>query len=442
MTVRDLADKLVERFVDHTVGPIRRLWEAPRYPGTGRMIVVNAEFVAGGYFGTGADHTIPGGTRSDSGNLSRRYASGAAFQRDDAVLRAVCEALERQCASVYCRDELVFAKEAELDGAVYPVNRMVGYTSHQYRKDGFEIVRYDRDVRRHWVLGRNLTSGAATWIPSLLVWMVEHDKEPAEVISQSVSTGLATGSSVQKAIEGGLCEVIERDSFICTWLMEHPTKRLPRAVTNDLLSPHALELMDIDDLNVGLYHLISDMPVPTFLACVASKERGATTVGAAAHFDVELAAEKAVIEAFHSWAWGQEMVRRRRTRITHSEVRGFEDHVRYYLEREHEKNLANFLQEPETEQSVRARLADRASSVRATIEAMDDLGYEVFAVNLTRDDIGEAGLHVVRVLVPGLHPLHCGTTYHCLDRRRIRAMAERCGATVPRRLNTRPHPFP
>jgi ribosomal protein S12 methylthiotransferase accessory factor len=66
-------------------------------------------------------------------------------------------------------------------------------------------------------------------------------------------------------------------------------------------------------------------------------------------------------------------------------------------------------------------------------------------VDLTTPDIEELGLRVVRVVVPGAHPLYMGHINRALGVRRLYEVPQRLGypGLVPGDAdNPYPHPFP
>jgi ribosomal protein S12 methylthiotransferase accessory factor len=89
---------------------------------------------------------------------------------------------------------------------------------------------------------------------------------------------------------------------------------------------------------------------------------------------------------------------------------------------------------------------DPESDLRKVLSILDKRGFDVLVVDLTTPDVRELGLHVVRVLIPGLQPLHGDHCYPFLGGKRL--------YEVPCRLGLRnnplredkvfklPHPFP
>ena len=68
----------------------------------------------------------------------------------------------------------------------------------------------------------------------------------------------------------------------------------------------------------------------------------------------------------------------------------------------------------------------------------------MLVVDLTPPDVAPLGLHVARVLVPGLQPLHGNHAWQHLSGPRLRQLATVFGPDVnqPWRWNPYPHPCP
>jgi ribosomal protein S12 methylthiotransferase accessory factor len=80
------------------------------------------------------------------------------------------------------------------------------------------------------------------------------------------------------------------------------------------------------------------------------------------------------------------------------------------------------------------------SSVSAAIRMR---GYEPLVAQLTTPDLRELGLHVVRVLIPGLQPLHGNHAWPHLGGARLKRLSSVFGGKVAlgASINPFPHPF-
>ena len=84
--------------------------------------------------------------------------------------------------------------------------------------------------------------------------------------------------------------------------------------------------------------------------------------------------------------------------------------------------------------------------LRWTLEALARAGLEAIAVDLTTPDILAAGLHAVRVLIPGMVDLNSDDRVRPLNARRLFEVPAQLGWLAaplsPGEFNRDPHPFP
>jgi ribosomal protein S12 methylthiotransferase accessory factor len=87
-----------------------------------------------------------------------------------------------------------------------------------------------------------------------------------------------------------------------------------------------------------------------------------------------------------------------------------------------------------------------ALTLQRCIGAVRDAGFEAIAIDVTTDDVREAGYWVVRVVVPGLQPLHARQDAPFLGGARLRHVAHALGRRSrpldESELNRFVHPFP
>jgi thiazole/oxazole-forming peptide maturase SagD family component len=83
--------------------------------------------------------------------------------------------------------------------------------------------------------------------------------------------------------------------------------------------------------------------------------------------------------------------------------------------------------------------------LRHLVERLHQRGYDVIVVDCSAPLLRQVGLHVVKVLVPGLQPLHAGHRYRVLGGRRLFEVARLMGYADRDRtledLNPWPHPY-
>lgn len=193
------------------------------------------------------------------------------------------------------------------------------------------------------------------------------------------------------------------------------------------------------------------LDVPTVLGVVRGNSVG-LGVGAGCAPTVEIAWRKALAEAFAVRSWGRVQRLERPQRDfgdDFADVRTFADHVCVYADPAR-ATLTSFL-DASSETRVTSDVAPLegdtpADHVHAIARRLGEQGITAYAVDVTAPDVRDAGLVVVKAVVPELCALDVDHRARFLGGTRLYEAAWRRGlAGRPLRydeLNPYPHPFP
>lgn len=407
--------------VNPRTGIVRRLTRYRPEAGDAPLVIVGADV---------APPTQLGGAKELS-------ASGAAgFTWDEASRAAVGEAVERYCASFLRRDVWGSAREVagESDWALF--------SEDQYAHPEMHFARWDDDAPMWWTRATRLSDGKATFVPSQFAHLPYFPDEGEPILAPGFSTGLAAAPTLESAALHALYEIVERDAFTLAWLHRATPPRVrdlpPRAAA---LARHA---------DVRLLDITHDVGLPSYLCALEQRTTVGVVrvVGAATRHDPIAAMEKAVVEAYQTVPYVRELVRaepRWRAGPKFENLRDFRDHARLYtVHPERREGLAHLLDGPFVDAPERARVPGGLADV---VSRLARLGLESHLVDLTTDDVRDAGLRVVRGLVPGAQPLHGFYQVPHLAGPRFLAGARVLPylapehARTPETVNPWPHPF-
>ncbi|HEY9327085.1 MAG TPA: YcaO-like family protein [Streptomyces sp.] len=358
-------------------------------------------------------------------------AFGFSWHDEEAAQKAaVGEAVERYCAKWIPPDRPIFFGSYEDlvrrgDKALDP-DSLVLYDDSVYKRKGFPYIPFRRHSPTHWVRGTSLTQREELWVPAFLVYVQWHKlhktNEPRYAFP--MIAGIATGETEQYAQMSALEEVVERDATMIWWANAHP---LPQLSIQDDLS-FLIDSATAEKYDVRFIHLDSDIKVPVIAAAVRNVAEGWLTIGFAARESPMSAAKKALAEGFglqvscraldnertvaalkSSGAPGAEQVKpwRADRRYLDSYAPNHEDVValtcqqQIHLDPRAMDRVRSWCWDlPTRDWSGLPSLPER--SLEATRHSVEASGYEVISVDVTTRDIAAAGLHCVRVLVPGL----------------------------------------
>ena len=311
------------------------------------------------------------------------HAAGGGRTPEAALAACLGEAAERYAAAMYDPDELEFGDVR--DGDLSPLE-VAPFSDAQRDRRGFPFARAGP---LRWARGADDRRA-----PAFAVFL-PYTPAPGEALpGPSLSTGLAAGPTLESAREAALLEVIERDAFANWWMRGEPAPRAAGGVdlTNDLGGPVAAVLIEADVVSVG----------------------------AAAARSFEAAATKARLEAELGQIYVRALVRRG---PAPREVTDFPGHARWFTDH------------PEHRSALRRMFADgpvreAPAGVVDPWDAVARRGLRPWWRDLTTRDLAGVGVHVARVLVPGLTPLHAIEAWPFLGAPRLCAR------------NPLPHPLP
>jgi len=372
-----------------------------------------------------------------------------------ALMIGLCEAFERHAShGPRTNQRVVFARLGDLqDHALDP--RECGLYDSTFHEANPSVERFSEDLRVRWIDGYSLTEARPILVPTQLVYYgVELKGEERFVFSNS--NGCATGSSLEEAIFFAILEVIERDSFMMHWLA--------------CLSPVRIDLDSIKNPDLHIlrarlrqagYQLSVldarlDISVPALIA-VAQRlddDYGAFAIGACSHFEPETAIVSSVSDAAARIVGFTERTRRAATRLGRlladpTSVRVISDHAALYGLPEAARQAA-FLTAGHVEEY--SRLFDGWNRERPrSMDLRDDIEWlmamlvrvglrRVIVVDLTSPEGLRAGLHTVKVLIPGALPIDFGYgKLRVAGLPRFSVLAAKYGK--PGALSRTPHPF-
>jgi ribosomal protein S12 methylthiotransferase accessory factor len=363
-----------------------------------------------------------------------------------AIAKALGEAVERYCSALFRYADLEWASFFELGARAAAPEAFALYSPAQYAVPGFAWQPFTAASRVAWVAGTSLVTGADTMVPAAFTYVPYHyQRDRGDTpVTQPISTGLACGASFEDAALSALCEVVERDAFTRTW---QAVQRHPRIDQTDLPADLAdlVERYETVGLGVHLVDITSDVGCPTLLAVAEgfSETSPAIAVAAATHPDPAVAVRKSLEELAHTRKYAAQVMDHLppvpvEVKAGHPQVDGQRAHLRFYCP-QGAKDAASFLWADERRIGLEDVPRPAGGDLASLVAAVAATGEDVVAVDLTSTDIADVGLSVVRVVVPGFHPLQMGHANRCLGGHRL---ADALRAAGREHDNPYPHPFP
>jgi ribosomal protein S12 methylthiotransferase accessory factor len=425
--------------VDERTGLIRFVYDLPVDPGEPRIFNTSVKMADTGRYMPAACFDNNGGS-----GLTRQAARAA----------AIGEGIERYCATFYEPEELIFGPAQDLQDR-YRLSPPEDYALfHPSQK--VEVPPFTADVPIAWTQGYSLVHRTPALVPASQVFMPYQPaflEQGEKLVGPVISTGLACARSYEEALVKGICEVIERDAFMITWMNCLPRDRV------DFCAHPALDRLYRQHLQRGglryvLLDMTSDLPVPAYLCLLIDEQRSPVMVcaGGAAALDPLAAASKALLEAVQTREWAKFMLRGGKSfhfEPDFSDIEEFEDHVALYAHGDMLEAVRFLVDSPgqvALDGAAEAKSPDWAADLTRLVSLLAGRGYDVLAVDLTTPDAAQCGYFVTKALIPGFQPLDASYRRRFLGGRRLYQVPVRLGytqtETTIEQLNPNPHPYP
>jgi ribosomal protein S12 methylthiotransferase accessory factor len=334
--------------------------------------------------------------------------SGAGWTPAEAEAACIGEAVERLQAGPQPDDQHLEAsfRDWPLDEPAVPPSDWVLFHAEQYAQSGFPFRPFTQATVCRWLCCREATTGQPWWVPGETAWLQMRSGESHQ-LTAGVSTGLACGRPGQPLVLRGLQEVIERDAVVGAWWGRYPLEEYGiEEVLAGLGLPNVRARVVRPNLTYRCFRVESPYSAGVALVTLQGEDREGFcfSAGSACRETTAQAWTKALVEAIH----GRHYVRHLKKEAADGGAvaqapTSFAGHASYFSF--HPERLR---------ETVLARAGSRRGrphrdGVEGLNELRDRLGSRrVLVRNMTPPALASAGLdwYVVRVLVPGLQPLH------------------------------------
>ena len=391
--------------------------------------------------------------------LNAAKAGGGGESIEAALASTIGEAVERYCMLYYDKSTMVSASYREVaDDAVSPdLLRLYSREQVERKEPNVRLTYFTEDTKINWVWGYSLTDKRPRLVPATLVYLQYALDEGEHSIGRNASTGLAAGGTIEEAILTGLLEIIERDAHAVAWLHR---KVGPQILVDDPDLQGMIKTRFFGDhpsVDLRIFDITLDVPVPSVLGvmrrptefgpvlCVSSVTRLKPK-------DVIRKCLREIGQGLPYLRFLRHQYRDWEPAADFSDLVTFDQHCTLYVKRPELVPEALAFVEESTEKIALSDIPDRSTGsilgdVEACIEMLREIGKEVIVIDITTPDVEEVGLKVVRVMIPGLVPMHGNHNYPYLGVKRLYEVPhklgwEKSGWSPDAGLNPFPHPFP
>jgi ribosomal protein S12 methylthiotransferase accessory factor len=335
---------------------------------------------------------------------------GSGTTPETARLRAVMECAERyaQFGRLEPPVAAIDSFQSLAEDAIAPTTCGL-YSPRQYASPDFGLAPFSEREPLEWLTVTDLASGARRLLPVEFVYPRTSLKRRRLVVESS--SGTAAHVEPAAATLAALCEVVERDRLMLFWYRQPRTTALPvEAIPAPELRADLFRLRALGFV-VTVCALVYDLEVPCFL--VVALKGDSFAYGTGCHPDGLRALTQAVTEL--GQALRQLVETPAQTVVCRSllDVRTPGDHYGLYNRGPLHGVLRQVL--AQTVQRGDSAPWDPMAAPQSNARALDALlallavrGWHAYGCDLTPPELADCGVHVRRVVVPGLIPVHFG----------------------------------
>jgi ribosomal protein S12 methylthiotransferase accessory factor len=350
---------------------------------------------------------VPWGARSEALGVG-----GAGWDREAARNACLGEAIERWQPYPLPVDQVVEASfEAwPLGEPAAPPARWVLFTPDQYALPGFPFRPLTHQSVCRWVCCRQAPDGEPWWVPE--DWVFLFARAGSHGFGPSTSTGLGCGRPGQPVLLRGVQEVIERDALMGAWWGRYPLVEWEQDRVLNELDPALPVRLLRPNLRYRFYRVDSPFSAHVTIVTLEGEdwEGFCFSAGSACRETRPASWLKSLLEAVQ----GRHYVRQLKTRprgqgsdlAEPSPPTSFAEHAAYYSI--HPEKLAEtVLHRSGVRSNDRASDPDRPEDLARLLERLGP-EHPVLFRNLTPTAVaqGPGDWYVLRVIVPGLQPMH------------------------------------
>ncbi|MCZ6801233.1 MAG: YcaO-like family protein [Nitrospirae bacterium] len=381
-------------------------------------------------------------------------AGGASINPEKGMAKAIGEAVERYCSAIFEQEECpMFSAHSAPCPCVAP-EEFALYSSQQYERTEFPYVPFTPLTPIRWTDTINPRTRETWYVPASMVFIPysPQTQQGEQAIVQPISTGLACHGSWEEAANSAIAEVIERDAFTITWQakLSRPSIRHSTltARNRDLISRYELTRYTVTILNITMDH-----GIPTILSVLrnTNPEMPAMIFAASANLNPDLAIESSLEELAHTRRMASFLKSSRAPLIPspdHENIGDQSSHVHLYCDQKN-FSLAQFIfdsvQTIDFSDIPTLSTGNPKKDFPIYLEKIEAIDHQVLLKDVTTPDVEDLGLKVVRVIIPGFHPLFMGHALRALGGTRLWEVPQKMGwGGITRETgdNPRAHPYP
>lgn len=335
---------------------------------------------------------------------------------------------------------------------------MIAYRKKQFKKSSFNRLKsYSLDPSLYineekikqtvfyWSTGIDLLKNQQVLIPAQLIYFSYYSELKEPRLTELVSTGGAGGFEHSFTLLQGIYEIIEKDSFMTTYLIRNQ----PKKINLDNLKIHSLKKIfqscERYNLELQLFDITNDLGIPSFLSVLIDRTGlgPRMTFGLKSSINYETAIEGSIEESFHTRPWIrlELMSMEDQYRPTRKNLRSFKDRALFWLSPAIQKELKFILDQGPTDLIYRKPVElSTEEELQTILGVFKSKNIPIYYSDITPEFFSEVGGFIYKCIAPTLQPIYFNETKPFIKIQRLKEVSQYFGASKFK-LNAVPHPF-
>lgn len=345
------------------------------------------------------------------------FAGGASLDKNRALWKVIGESVERYA--------LFMNGRKGIKGSFYKLSKNKNLLDPQLIFSSKNKIQTS-DKRKaviEWIEGKDLTNQKNCLIPTQLIAVPYWDCGNETIWRAPITTGAAAGSSLKSAIFNGICEVIERDAFMVSWLKQLQLKKIVEykkviEQSNDkysLLFIKTLQAVYRYNLTPEFYILPNDTTIHTVMCILRDQTNIAPplTIGLDADLSIVKTMLGALEECLQLRPWIRQLYETKKTDLSDDKnlfnIENLEQRANLWTNNKSVKLMNNWLKPSKTIQLKRLLNKKGDNKLGDLINSINKQNATVYFTDLTRytpKSVHEKKLFSVKVIIPEYQPLY------------------------------------
>ncbi len=389
--------------------------------------------------------------RYSKGNkVNTAYGYGGSDNERTSIERSITEAIEHYCILNETPEKFVHGSYIQLKNNAIDPTVFVPFTPKQLSTKKYKKFNISRNSQINWLMGHNLISHEKKLIPASLAYAnYSHKQHNEPVIRMPISTGAACGPNIDFAVYRGLCEIIERDGYVISFLPEIP-KRL---ISLDKSNKELKELVEkFARYNFEIYFFDTTLDTGIFsVVCLLVDRTGvgpAVCCGLGAGLDTANVLKISAIEALRRYVTN----RKKYFYVNNPPPpKGSFEWFNWQKHREWSAphmigQVENFIKSSKQVSLTKTTMFKTDEEyLKYTLSKLKNIGCTAYYIDMTTPEIEKVCLKVVKVLVPEMVPLWHDERYPYFGIKRLTEVPKNRNIDVNLNMNvnelSKIHPF-